>query len=95
MDLINHCNHTGVFNWKDVKLYQKLASRRYGGMEGAFWKILIPAKQGASLLKLYFNLSVDLDFRVIISFMSSVGSTGFHTESEPTFNKLFVCREVK
>ena len=65
MDLRNHCNHTGVFKWQDVKLYQKLASRRYGGMEGAFWKILIPAKQGASLLKLYFNLSLDLDFRVL------------------------------
>lgn len=57
-------------------------------MEGAFWKILIPAKQGAILLKLYFNLSIDLDFRVFICFMSSVGSTGFHTEGEPTFNKL-------
>ena len=81
MDLINHCNHTGVFKWQDVKLYQKLASRRYGGMEGAFWKILIPAKQGAILLKLYFNLSVDLDFRVFICFTSSV-------EGEPTFNKI-------
>ena len=87
MDLINHCNHTGVFKWQDVKLYQKLASRRYGGMEGAFWKILIPAKQGASLLKLYFNLSIDLDFRVFICFTSFVGSAGFFTKGEPTFGR--------
>ena len=96
MDLINHCNHTGVFKWQDVKLYQKLASRRYGGMEGAFWKILIPAKQGASLLKLYFNLSLDLDFRAFVCFTSFVGSAGFFTKGLSQLPvELFVCREVQ
>ena len=98
MDLINHCNHTGVFKWQDVKLYQKLASyRRYGGMEGAFWKIFIPAKQGASLLKLYFNLSIDLDFRVFNLFYVIRGfSRLFHQRTEPTLGKgVFVCREVQ
>jgi len=60
-------------------------------MEGAFWKILIPAKQGAILLKLCFNLSVDLDFRGFICFTS-----GFFTKGLSQLSvELFVCREVQ
>ena len=65
-------------------------------MEGAFWKILIPAEQGASLLKLYLNLSLDLDFRVFICFTSFVGSAGFFTKGLSQLSvELFVCREVQ